>query len=395
MCEVSFVGRVLSQHGIVDGDASKIVESVKSEFNYVNTQLRALLEAAKDTVNKKKSAVEEARLAQWLSFKEQQLVEGAKENLSKALKELDNYLAAHSFLVYPAKASIADYSLFWNLRGHITEKMATQFPSLCRWFDAVQHEAAVATALGKDYIKKSFVFPDVFTSFQSGAPKPQPAAQPAKGAAKAPVAPAKKNDKSNKAGDKKPAAKKPKQDAKATPASTQPEITKLDIRVGKVVKCWKHESADKLYCEEIDVGEDAPRQIASGLVEYYPSSSDIEGRLVLVLCNLKPRNLAGFKSNGMVLCASSEGKGKVELVDPPSGSKVGERVTFSDIEGGPYTPLAPNQVAKKKVFEACAPNLKTNENCQAYWMDESKKPHLFTTSEGVCRVPTISKGTVS
>mmetsp|Transcript_535 Transcript_535/g.1172 ORF Transcript_535/g.1172 Transcript_535/m.1172 type:complete len:214 (-) Transcript_535:32-673(-) len=44
-----------------------------------------------------------------------------------------------------------------------------------------------------------------------------------------------------------------------------PPITALDIRVGKINRVWTHEEADKLYCEEIDVGEDEPRQNASGL----------------------------------------------------------------------------------------------------------------------------------
>ena len=40
----------------------------------------------------------------------------------------------------------------------------------------------------------------------------------------------------------------------------------LDIRVGTVTKCWEHPEAEKLYCEEIDIGEkEGPRTIASGL----------------------------------------------------------------------------------------------------------------------------------
>ena len=50
--------------------------------------------------------------------------------------------------------------------------------------------------------------------------------------------------------------------------SNQPEFTKVDIRVGKIVKVWNHASADKLFCEEIDVGEETgSREIASGLRE--------------------------------------------------------------------------------------------------------------------------------
>ncbi|CAM9152549.1 unnamed protein product [Ectocarpus sp. 12 AP-2014] len=82
----------------------------------------------------------------------------------------------------------------------------------------------------------------------------------------------------------------------------QPDGTKVDLRVGQITRVWMHETADKLYCEEIDVGEGAPRNIASGLVPHY-SLEEMKGRKVIVMCNLKPRNLKGFKSQGMVVCA--------------------------------------------------------------------------------------------
>jgi tRNA-binding EMAP/Myf-like protein len=51
--------------------------------------------------------------------------------------------------------------------------------------------------------------------------------------------------------------------------------------------------------------------------------------LVVVFANLKPRKLAGFMSNGMVLCASTDDKSTIELVRPPEGSKVGERIQLT------------------------------------------------------------------
>lgn len=44
----------------------------------------------------------------------------------------------------------------------------------------------------------------------------------------------------------------------------------LDIRVGLVLKAWRHEEADSLYVEEVDIGEPEPRIICSGLVKYVP-----------------------------------------------------------------------------------------------------------------------------
>ena len=70
------------------------------------------------------------------------------------------------------------------------------------------------------------------------------------------------------------------------------------------------------------------RNVASGLREYY-TQEGMTGRLVIVVCNLKPRTMKGFASEGMVLCAK-QGEG-VEFIDPPAGSKVGERVTCDPI----------------------------------------------------------------
>jgi methionine--tRNA ligase beta chain len=169
-----------------------------------------------------------------------------------------------------------------------------------------------------------------------------------------------------------------------------PPITALDIRVGIVTKVWEHEEADKLYCEEIDVGEDEPRLVASGLRPYM-KAEDLEGKKVLVLCNLKARKLVGFPSHGMVLCASNEDHTEVKLVSPPIDAKVGERVTIPDFdfEGEDAAPFAENKVGKKKVFENLAPFLVTSK----YGVPEFLgRP--FMTSAGVCTSP-IADGTVS
>jgi aminoacyl tRNA synthase complex-interacting multifunctional protein 1 len=169
-----------------------------------------------------------------------------------------------------------------------------------------------------------------------------------------------------------------------------PPITALDIRVGKITKVWEHEEADKLYCEEIDVGEEEPRMVASGLRPYL-KAEDMEGKLVLVLCNLKARKLVGFPSHGMVLCASNADHTEVRLVNPPVDAKIGERVTVPDFvfEGEEAKPFAENKIGKKKIFEKLAPHLVTSK----YGVPEFLgRP--FMTSAGVCTSP-IADGTVS
>ena len=75
-------------------------------------------------------------------------------------------------------------------------------------------------------------------------------------------------------------------------------VSEIELKVGFIVEAWVHPTADKLYCEKIDLGEAAgPREIASGLREHI-KLEDMQGRRVVVVTNLKPRPLAGFTSNG-------------------------------------------------------------------------------------------------
>ncbi|CAM9342609.1 unnamed protein product [Discosporangium mesarthrocarpum] len=132
--------------------------------------------------------------------------------------------------------------------------------------------------------------------------------------------------------------------------------TKLDVRVGLIVKAWEHPDSDKLFCEEIDLGEAKTRMIASGLRSFY-KLEEMQSRRVVVLANLKPRSLGGFKSEGMVLCASNADHTEVKLVEPPPDVPVGSRVSVSGTEGEPATA---SQLGKKKILEKCAPKLRTD-----------------------------------
>lgn len=174
---------------------------------------------------------------------------------------------------------------------------------------------------------------------------------------------------------------------KATKAEDQPDICKLEFKVGVIINVWVHPDADKLYCEEIDVGEDEPRQIASGLRPHF-TLEQMLGQRLLVVSNLKAKNLVGFKSHGMVLCAATakeDGTELVEFVEPPADAVVGEVVTF---DGLPVpVPWSAAQVEKKKVFAACMEGMKTTDACEASW-----NGHIFTTSAGTCKAKTIACG---
>ena len=146
------------------------------------------------------------------------------------------------------------------------------------------------------------------------------------------------------------AVKRPQEDETA-------DFNDLDVRVGVVTKAWKHPESDKLLCEEIDVGEDKPRPVASGLQQHYAVEA-FQGQRVVVVCNLKPAKLGGYTSDGMVLCASWSDKAVVRLLAPPASAKPGDRVIVQSPSGVVQEPATANQVKKKKTFEGVAAHLK-------------------------------------
>lgn len=187
----------------------------------------------------------------------------------------------------------------------------------------------------------------------------------------------------------KPKKKKKKKQQQPPQEPVALDVSKLDIRVGLIQKCWEHEEADKLYCEEIDLGEEAgPRSIASGLKAHY-SVDEMVGRKVLVLANLKSRKLVGFPSHGMVLCACDYGEADdgsedtVEFVCPPETARVGDRVVCAGFEGEPATE---NQVVKKKILNAVFPDLGVDADGVAVY----KGVALTTASGGeTCRAESL------
>ena len=48
------------------------------------------------------------------------------------------------------------------------------------------------------------------------------------------------------------------------------DVSRLDFRIGKIVAVEKHPDADTLYVETVDLGEEKPRTIVSGLVNHIP-----------------------------------------------------------------------------------------------------------------------------
>mmetsp|Transcript_410 Transcript_410/g.1054 ORF Transcript_410/g.1054 Transcript_410/m.1054 type:complete len:253 (-) Transcript_410:377-1135(-) len=175
------------------------------------------------------------------------------------------------------------------------------------------------------------------------------------------------------------------EDSAAEPLPT----ASIEIRIGKILKAEVHPDAESLFVETIDVGEEEPRTIISGLAKYVPLDS-LQDRMVVVLCNLKPRNMRGIKSFGMLLCASDEAHENVEPLLPPEGAVVGERVFFGEGGENQPEPDTANKVQKKKLWEGVQPDLKTDESLVA-----SYKGITMLTSAGPVKAPTLAKANIS
>ncbi|XP_066429995.1 aminoacyl tRNA synthase complex-interacting multifunctional protein 1 isoform X2 [Eleutherodactylus coqui] len=222
---------------------------------------------------------------------------------------------------------------------------------------------------------------------QVGVPAAAPAASsPATSEPAAPPVPVnpplvpKAEDKKKKEKPEKKGEKKEKKSAPADDEARPVDVSRLDLRVGCIVSAKKHPDADSLYVEEVDVGEASPRTVVSGLVKHIPIEQ-MQNRMAVLLCNLKPAKMRGILSQAMVMCASSPEK--VEILDPPSGAAPGDRITFQGFPGEPDKELNP----KKKTWEQIQPDLLTNDDCVATY----KGVPFEVNGKGVCKAQTMSR----
>lgn len=95
------------------------------------------------------------------------------------------------------------------------------------------------------------------------------------------------------------------------------DFDKVELKVAEIIDCRKVKDADKLLQFRLDAGDEGHRQILSGIAEFYPEPTDLIGKKVVIVANLKPRKMRGEVSQGMILSAESEGK--LFIVEAPKG----------------------------------------------------------------------------
>ena len=112
-------------------------------------------------------------------------------------------------------------------------------------------------------------------------------------------------------------------DIEAKPEITFDDFEKMQFQVGEIIACEAVEKSKKLLCSQVKIGSQT-KQIVSGIRKYY-SPEEMVGKKVMVLVNLKPAELAGVLSEGMLLCAE-DAEGNLALLTPekpmPSGAEI-------------------------------------------------------------------------
>ena len=102
------------------------------------------------------------------------------------------------------------------------------------------------------------------------------------------------------------------------------DFMKIDLRVARVVAAEQVKEAKKLLKLTLSLGGEERRTVFAGIKEAYEPEA-LVGRLVVMVANLKPRQMKFGLSEGMV-AAAGPGKTEVFLLSPDSGAKPGQRI---------------------------------------------------------------------
>ncbi|KAK0119747.1 G4 quadruplex nucleic acid binding protein [Cadophora gregata] len=409
------------------------------------------------------SETEQTEINQWLTTSDRLKSTAGTNDQKSLLDTLNAHLASRTTLL-GAKPSKADIALYESLAPQVHSWTAEQrtgehgHPNIVRHLDFVQNSPVFALAVGADKKVKVdpeeilYVKPPVDAKAEKERLKKEKAAAAAaagggetiladrtngkkdkkdksvgekvavkvaevKGAVVAAVTGegSAQPEQQQKKKEKKEKAPKP-QKAPAVAAPLSPSL--IDLRVGHILKAIKHPEADSLYVSTIAMGDKAGtddtseyegqvvRTVCSGLNGLVPLE-EMQGRKVVVVCNLKPVKMCGVKSCAMVLAASprlKEGEedhhaGPVELVTPPADAPAGERVYFEGWQGEPEGVLNPK---KGRVWETIQPGFKTTLDLDVAFdaamvkelSKDGEEPKtdvgkLVTASGGICKVKSL------
>jgi len=107
--------------------------------------------------------------------------------------------------------------------------------------------------------------------------------------------------------------------------ATIEDFEKIDMRVGRIIEVEAFPEARKPSLKlTIDFGELGIRRSSAGLKNYY-SPEELVGRQVVCVVNFRPRRIAGFSSEVLVLGAT-QADGRIVLLQPDEQSELGSPI---------------------------------------------------------------------
>ncbi|XP_055044068.1 aminoacyl tRNA synthase complex-interacting multifunctional protein 1 [Misgurnus anguillicaudatus] len=163
----------------------------------------------------------------------------------------------------------------------------------------------------------------------------------------------------------------------------KPDVSRLDLRVGRVLAVRKHPDSPSLVIQEVELGEHAPRTVVSAQ-SIHVTPEQLVGSLVVLLCNVRSLKVRGVQSQARLLCAVNQER--TEPLTPPTGAQPGDRITFQNYPGEPEKELNP----KRRIWEHLLPDLHTDAKGVATY----KGVAFEVRGKGLCRAPGISNGEI-
>lgn len=103
------------------------------------------------------------------------------------------------------------------------------------------------------------------------------------------------------------------------------EFSRVEVRVGKVLEAANKEGSEKLIRLVVDIGQDKPRIIFTGVRGYGYTTEDFAGKQFLFVVNLAPRKMMDEESQGMILSVDSEDTSKPLFISA-EGMPIGVKI---------------------------------------------------------------------
>ncbi|KAG7215156.1 hypothetical protein INR49_006902 [Caranx melampygus] len=173
---------------------------------------------------------------------------------------------------------------------------------------------------------------------------------------------------------------RPVSDPNPLGAEPRLDVSRLDLRVGRILNVRRHPLAETMSIQEVDVGENSPRTVVSKLGGK-TNLEELQGGLAVLLCNVKACKMRGVVSQARLLCCATPDD-HVELLAVPTGCAPGDRVTFLNYPGDPDRELQ----SKQRVWELLQPDLQVD--CRG--VANYKGCGFEVKGKGLCRAPSLT-----